>query len=40
MRHLTTKTVIDLHWSEENQMYCDANVDGNGAYVPSLYQPI
>jgi hypothetical protein len=22
--------VADLHWSEEKQMYCDANVDDEG----------
>jgi len=31
---LTPCLITDLHWSNEHQMYCDANVDNNGLYAP------
>ena len=30
----TLDNIEDLHWNEENQMYCDVNVNEDGKPIP------
>lgn len=34
---MTDSDIPDLHWSEDEQMYCDVSVDGNG---PSVHNSV